>query len=806
MTTPIQTTQQGVSNNVPIYEPAPLPPGWTEHRAPTGQFYYYHAVSRESTYVRPSITSSTNQPTSSSKQQDLSNNQSASSSIANGKNNDFSESKKKKKQKPKLKEQIPDTVWLKVTTTDGNVFYTNTETKTSIWTIPEEIKEQVENFELKKLEEENRLKAEELRLRELEQKKLIDQEVAKVRAEVEAEVELRSLKRKDPPDQTLNSVGSLKTQEQNLNQLDKDGRPLKTSKTEETKQEDEDEETAWQRQIAEEMALEAAAQDSGTSLQTQQPVISTTTTTINNTSPVVPQGLSIEELRATFKAMLLEKSIDPMAPWDNELPKFVTDSRYLALSSMKERRDLFDEFCKEKIRQQRAAKQSAPKVDPPQAYRSLLVEFVTSTRTLWDEFKSKHKKDPRFRNFGRDDREREKVFKSWLKELGELKRKELTKAEESFKAFLRESSESIKALKDWKEVRDQLRSIDSKKFDLVGSNSAKESMWKKWSGSVSKNGDETKVDLRSDKKSKEENSLRAREEEVRRMRASIEKQTDLTRNRADREEAEREFKLLLVDVVRDHDFRWDEFKSIMERDSRFKSLINNQISKSDLIKIFEAHLDSIYKKRVRVLENFFENLTRSNDESLRGLMDQDASDLMTSDEKSSSEKLVLVSILKRLLNKSIDLKNDLKKDGGGELDEEDRRRMFRVVERHFNDWQSRKEVQAREAFERMLGESSFIEFWGRIKKAEVEKRKAGVEDGMGIKDEEEEEEEEVVDLREMARSIDFEEIESVLKNDSRWIVFSHLKEERELWIRVESFSSSSNSLPHCHSILLLFFF
>jgi transcription elongation regulator 1 len=29
------------------------------------------------------------------------------------------------------------------------------------------------------------------------------------------------------------------------------------------------------------------------------------------------------------QAMLLEKSIDPMAPWDNELPKFVTDARYL---------------------------------------------------------------------------------------------------------------------------------------------------------------------------------------------------------------------------------------------------------------------------------------------------------------------------------------------------------------------------------------------------------------------------------------------------------------------------------------------
>src|SRR5579871_812062 len=32
---------------------SPLPPGWTEHTAPTGHKYYYHAASKKSTYKRP---------------------------------------------------------------------------------------------------------------------------------------------------------------------------------------------------------------------------------------------------------------------------------------------------------------------------------------------------------------------------------------------------------------------------------------------------------------------------------------------------------------------------------------------------------------------------------------------------------------------------------------------------------------------------------------------------------------------------------------------------------------------------------
>lgn len=44
-------------------------------------------------------------------------------------------------------------------------------------------------------------------------------------------------------------------------------------------------------------------------------------------------NLSSEETVAAYKAMLEEKDINAMAPWDSELPKFVNDPRYKCLSA-----------------------------------------------------------------------------------------------------------------------------------------------------------------------------------------------------------------------------------------------------------------------------------------------------------------------------------------------------------------------------------------------------------------------------------------------------------------------------------------
>lgn len=105
------------------------------------------------------------------------------------------------------------------------------------------------------------------------------------------------------------------------------------------------------------------------------------------------------------------------------LPLFINDPRYILLSSIKDRREVFDEYCREKSRELRLAKAAAAAskapVDPEREYRDLLRIEVTSTRTRWEDFKRTWKKDRRFFGWGRDDREREKAFKTHLKDLGE---------------------------------------------------------------------------------------------------------------------------------------------------------------------------------------------------------------------------------------------------------------------------------------------------------------------------------------------------------------------------------------------------
>lgn len=126
----------------------------------------------------------------------------------------------------------------------------------------------------------------------------------------------------------------------------------------------------------------------------------------------------------------MEKNISPFAPWDQSLPLFINDPRYILLSSTKDRKEVYDEYCRDVGRQRRLNKGPAvssstagnaetKKADPEREYKALLREDVTSTRTRWEDWRKKWKKERRFYAFGRDDREREKVFKQHLKELGE---------------------------------------------------------------------------------------------------------------------------------------------------------------------------------------------------------------------------------------------------------------------------------------------------------------------------------------------------------------------------------------------------
>jgi hypothetical protein len=132
---------------------------------------------------------------------------------------------------------------------------------------------------------------------------------------------------------------------------------------------------------------------------------------------------ALEELPINFaflQALLREKDINPLHPWDTSLPKFISDPRYVLLPSVTARREAFDEYCKERVRELReSGMKKAPEVsDPKEEFDRLLRDEVKSTRSSWNDFRKSWKKERRFYGWGRDDKEREKRFRDYLKELG----------------------------------------------------------------------------------------------------------------------------------------------------------------------------------------------------------------------------------------------------------------------------------------------------------------------------------------------------------------------------------------------------
>jgi transcription elongation regulator 1 len=90
-----------------------------------------------------------------------------------------------------------------------------------------------------------------------------------------------------------------------------------------------------------------------------------------------------------------------------------------------------------------------------------------------------------------------------------------------------------------------------------------------------------------------------------------------------------------------------------------------------------------------------------------------------------------------------------------------------ALEDRWNVWKRTQETSARASFDEMLGENSFVEFWGKMRKKTLD------EQALAVKEEDEMEEGEgmgdggAADLTAMGRQIDLEEIKSVLRVSHR---------------------------------------
>lgn len=260
------------------------------------------------------------------------------------------------------------------------------------------------------------------------------------------------------------------------------------------------------------------------------------------------------------QALLLEKDISPFAPWDQSLPLFINDPRYILLSSTKDRREVYEEYCRDVGRARRLNKTTtvaeSKKVDPEKDYKALLREVVTSTRTRWDDFRRQCRKDRRFYSFGRDDRDREKVFKVHLRELGERKRADAQRAEQDFVDLVKET-EGITSSSAWTDVKRRI-STDPR-YDAVGSSSLREEYFTAYirklasTSATTETPEEAAERKTKERKAKEEASLRDRQAKVVQVQQQVTKDMSKSRAGAGREEAERLFGSLLVDQVRDHE-------------------------------------------------------------------------------------------------------------------------------------------------------------------------------------------------------------------------------------------------------------
>ncbi|TFK55688.1 hypothetical protein OE88DRAFT_1731350 [Heliocybe sulcata] len=704
--------------------PPPLPPGWTEHVGPGGQPYYFNSLTKESTYVRPL-------PAFPSAPMHM-------QAIIPG------VQPAKKKEKPAKKVLIPGTEWLRVSTTEGNVFYTHKVEKRSVWTVPEEIREAVEALEKEEVDSLNRAspdsKENEEVMREVKRVKKEAQEAAKRKAEEAVPVDEVVITKK------------AKVEEAEEDEDDEE-------------EEEESEEEEWQREAAAQLAAEAEEEEKRRKEEEEDRKKAEAEEEAERAklAASMPQlsmpdkvDLSIDEAKALFKTLLREKDINPLVPWDTALPQFVSDPRYVLLPSVSARREAFDDYCRDRARELRESQVKKEKelADPKEAFDKLLREEVKSTRTSWSDFRRTWKKDRRFWGWGRDDREREKRFREYMKELGEKKRAAAQKAEADFFALLKESGRA-KPDSDWKEVKKHLH--NDPRYDAVGSSSLRVELFKTFlkaqggaEGSEKKETLENKKEdvkeekspeeKEREKREKKERAVRERQEKVQVEKSRLEQDINRSKMGLSMEEGDREFRTMLVDAIRDPQMTWEQALPQLKTDPRFT---RSPLPYNQQLHLFHSHIGRI---RAKHLDN------------LHGSFASHSPSLSTSFSDLPVDSLLSSLPATRLGYSSKDLQHEYEK------------------------WQRERNSEARAAFDAMLHENAFVEFWGRLKNIGGE----GVEGGVKADEGEEGEGEGgggTADMKALARTIDIREIEKVLKNDKRYLMFDHVPEQREKWVR-----------------------
>lgn len=415
------------------YKPSanPLLPGWTEHKAPTGHTYYYHAETKTSTYTRPAAPTPTvtepvvphhvvpnlsdprvanaymaqqTQPPPGQSHQRGGFGGRGRGGRGGGAHGD--RPKPQPKDRPISKAEIPGCEpWILVYTKCGRRFAHNPVKNASYWRIPEKLQDGI-------------LELDKRRIRE--------------KAGVEDKAEVQEDKIEGPaarPGSEMKVLGNDTTGNQTAGeQHDYDSSEYE--EVEVTDDEDDgDDEHASKRQRTgesggEEQPVEFDEADIAAQLQAMGEDYGLDPGEYDDGHmdewPEGAAGIEIseEDAKALFKDLLNDYRINPYSPWEKliEEGKVIDDSRYTILSTMRERKEVWEEWSREQIKKLQEQRAKQEKKDPKIPYLTLLQEKATS-KLYWPEFKRKYKKEPAMKDLSLPDKEREKLYREHINRL-----------------------------------------------------------------------------------------------------------------------------------------------------------------------------------------------------------------------------------------------------------------------------------------------------------------------------------------------------------------------------------------------------
>ncbi|UKZ91567.1 uncharacterized protein TrAFT101_006543 [Trichoderma asperellum] len=406
---------------------APLPPGWTEHKAPTGHTYYYNAETKESTYKRPSV-----QPAAQLGPEPSYNPYGAVPNlsdprVANAYMAQFNQPPPQAQRggfgggargglegrprpqpvdKPRRKEVIPGCEpWILVYTKYSRRFVYNPVKNASYWRIPEKLMPAILEMDKKRILG-STAGEDEKKETDNDQSKEQERKDAEKTAALDRDYESDEYMYEEVEAEATDDEGQDEGREEDEN--DDDEHPSKRQRTEMggkgPLEFTEADIVAQLQAMGEDYGLEPGDYDDGNM----------------EDWPEGAEGVefSEEDAKFLFKDMLIDLNINPYSSWDKLLEegKIIEDARYTALSTTKARKECWDEWTREKIAELKEQRAKQEKKDPKIAWMAFLQEKA-SPKLYWPEFKRKYRKEDPMKDMKLSDKDREKSYREHINRL-----------------------------------------------------------------------------------------------------------------------------------------------------------------------------------------------------------------------------------------------------------------------------------------------------------------------------------------------------------------------------------------------------